>query len=96
MAIAELFLSAFIQALFERLLSPELLKYARREGVGKKLEKWRNTLSIIQGVLDDAEDKQQTDRADWAVKGGWMISETWFMIWKTYWMSSPRKNCASK
>ena len=63
MAMAELFLSAFIQALFERLLSPELLKYARREGVGKKLEKWRNTLSIIQGVLDDAEDKQQTDRA---------------------------------
>jgi hypothetical protein len=59
MAMAELFLSAFIQALFERLLSPELLKYACREGVGKKLEKWRNTLSIIQGVLDDAEDKRQ-------------------------------------
>jgi hypothetical protein len=64
MAVGEIFLAAFLQALFEKLLSPELLKFARRyEGLGEKLGSWKKTLSRIQAVLDDADEKQHTNRA---------------------------------
>ncbi|KAB1226311.1 putative disease resistance RPP13-like protein 1 [Morella rubra] len=63
MALGELFLSAFLQVLFDRLASPELLNFARREGLLKKLYKWEKTLSVIKAVLDDAEEKQHIDRA---------------------------------
>ncbi|XP_059436522.1 putative disease resistance RPP13-like protein 1 [Corylus avellana] len=60
----EFLLDAVLQVLFEKLLSPELLNFARRyEGLGKKLRKWKKTLSKIQAVLDDAEEKQHTNRA---------------------------------
>jgi len=55
MAVGQLFLDAFLQVLFDRLASRELLNFARREGLGKKLDKWRKTLSRIQAVLDDAD-----------------------------------------
>ncbi|XP_040991271.1 putative disease resistance protein At3g14460 isoform X3 [Juglans microcarpa x Juglans regia] len=58
MAVGELFLAAFLQVLFHRLASPELLDFARRERLEKKLDKWRKTLSTIQKVLDDAEEKE--------------------------------------
>ncbi|KAB1202515.1 hypothetical protein CJ030_MR8G022030 [Morella rubra] len=61
MAVGELFLSAFIQAIFHQLLSPDLLKFAHREGIGEKLDKWWKTLLRIQAVLDDAEDRQHFD-----------------------------------
>jgi hypothetical protein len=61
---AELLLDAVLQVLFEKLLSPELLNFARRyEGLGKKLDKWRKMLSRIQALLDDAEEKQHTNKA---------------------------------
>ncbi|KAH9681532.1 putative disease resistance protein [Citrus sinensis] len=63
MPVAELFLSAFLQVLFERLMSPELLKLAGQEGVRSKLKKWEETLKTIEAVLIDAEEKQLTDRA---------------------------------
>jgi hypothetical protein len=64
MAVGEIFLAAFLQALFEKLLSPELLQFARRyEGLGETLGKWKKTLSRIEAVLDDAEEKQHTNRA---------------------------------
>jgi hypothetical protein len=64
MPIGEIFLAAFLQVLFEKLLSPELLKFARRyEGLEEKLGKWKKTLSRIQAVLDDADQKQHTERA---------------------------------
>ncbi|XP_044489245.1 putative disease resistance protein At3g14460 [Mangifera indica] len=61
--VAELFLSAFLQVLFDRLASRELLKFAFQEGVGSKLKKWRKTLKMIEAVLNDAEEKQLTDTA---------------------------------
>ncbi|KAG7980355.1 hypothetical protein I3843_05G179000 [Carya illinoinensis] len=58
MAVGELFLGAFLQVLFAELASPVVRAFARREGLVKKLDKWRNTLSTIQKVLDDAEEKE--------------------------------------
>ncbi|KAG7942102.1 hypothetical protein I3843_16G082500 [Carya illinoinensis] len=62
-AIGELFLSAALQVLFNRLASPELLQFARQEGLRKHLDKWDKTLTRIQDVLDDAEEKQHTQRS---------------------------------
>ncbi|KAM3685486.1 hypothetical protein ACB094_11G123600 [Castanea mollissima] len=59
---AEAILSAFIQAVLER-LSTELLNYAHPKEVKKELEKWKNTLPEIKAALEDAEEKQQTERA---------------------------------
>ncbi|KAF8041012.1 hypothetical protein BT93_B3052 [Corymbia citriodora subsp. variegata] len=58
MPIAELFLGAFLQVLFDRLASRELLNFARREGIDTQLKKWENMLININRVLDDAEDRQ--------------------------------------
>ncbi|KAF5445285.1 hypothetical protein F2P56_034347 [Juglans regia] len=58
----ELFLSAFLEELFDQLASPELLKFARREGLRKQLDKWGETMERIREVLDDAEEKQQTKK----------------------------------
>jgi hypothetical protein len=64
MAVGEIFLAAFLQAPFEKLLSPELLKFARRyEGLGEKLGSWKKTLSRIQAVLDDARPEGMQGRA---------------------------------
>ncbi|KAG6672986.1 hypothetical protein I3842_16G087000 [Carya illinoinensis] len=59
---AELILSAFLDVLFDRLASPELLKFARLKGLRKQLDKWGKTLTRIRDVLDDAEEKQQTQK----------------------------------
>ncbi|KAF8039219.1 hypothetical protein BT93_B1697 [Corymbia citriodora subsp. variegata] len=58
MPIAELFLGAFLQVLFDRLASRKLLNFAQREGIDTLLKKWENTLISIYQVLDDAEDRQ--------------------------------------
>ncbi|XP_062173783.1 putative disease resistance RPP13-like protein 1 [Alnus glutinosa] len=64
MPVAEIFLAAFLEVLFDKLLSPELLNFARRyQGLGQKLGKWKKTLSRIQALLDDAEEKQYTNKA---------------------------------
>ncbi|XP_031281480.1 putative disease resistance RPP13-like protein 1 [Pistacia vera] len=63
MAVGELFLSAFLQVLFDRLASPDVLRFASQEGVRSKLQKWEEKLKMIQAVLNDAEEKQLTDRA---------------------------------
>jgi hypothetical protein len=57
-AIAGALLSSFLDALFDRLLSPELLNFFRREGLQEKVDQWSNTLRRIQAVLDDADEKQ--------------------------------------
>ena len=49
--------SAFLGVLFDRLASPELLNFFRREGLEEKVDKWSNTLRRIQAVLNDAENK---------------------------------------
>ncbi|XP_039162983.1 putative disease resistance RPP13-like protein 1 [Eucalyptus grandis] len=64
MPITELFLGAFLQVLFDRLASRELLNFARREGIDKLLKKWEKLLTSIDQVLVDAENRQLTsDRA---------------------------------
>ncbi|KAL5802178.1 hypothetical protein ACOSQ4_030483 [Xanthoceras sorbifolium] len=55
---AELFLSAVLPVLFEKLTSPQLLKFATQEGVSSKLKKWEKTLKMIEALLIDAEEKQ--------------------------------------
>ncbi|KAH7548483.1 hypothetical protein JRO89_XS14G0141400 [Xanthoceras sorbifolium] len=61
MAIGELFLSAFLQALFDRLASRDLFQFARREGLHVTLKKWERKLKTIESVLIDAEEKHLTD-----------------------------------
>ncbi|KAI8546018.1 hypothetical protein RHMOL_Rhmol07G0083000 [Rhododendron molle] len=62
MAIAEIFLSAFLQVLFEKLASRDLWNLARRERIDTLLTKWRSMLEQIGSVLADAEQKQMTDQ----------------------------------
>lgn len=63
MAVGEIFLAAFLQVLFEKLMSADLLSFARSEGVHKKLSRWSSTLTAIQAVLSDAGEKQLTSKA---------------------------------
>ncbi|THG14047.1 hypothetical protein TEA_026121 [Camellia sinensis var. sinensis] len=63
MAIVEVFLGAFVTVLLEKMASGEWLKFLRHEGILTQLSNWINTLSQIQALLTDAEDKQLTDRA---------------------------------
>ncbi|XP_050386342.1 putative disease resistance RPP13-like protein 1 [Argentina anserina] len=58
MAVGEIFLAAFLQVLFDRLASRDFLIFARQKGIGRKLERWSETLSAIRAVLYDAEEKQ--------------------------------------
>ncbi|KAM5551928.1 hypothetical protein ABKV19_026675 [Rosa sericea] len=62
MAVGEIFLAAFLRLLLDRLTRQEFLGRLGG-GVGKKLQKWRETLSAIAAVLSDAEEKQLTDEA---------------------------------
>ncbi|XP_076936473.1 putative disease resistance RPP13-like protein 1, partial [Bidens hawaiensis] len=57
MAIAELFIGAFITVLFEKLASGDLIKLARSVGIYSELDKWSSTLTQIQAVLVDAGQK---------------------------------------
>ncbi|KAL7234429.1 hypothetical protein ACSBR1_017932 [Camellia fascicularis] len=63
MPIGEIFLAAFIQVLFEKLASTELLKFARREKVYTHIQRWSRELAKIQAFLADAEGKQIENRA---------------------------------
>ncbi|XP_058225965.1 putative disease resistance RPP13-like protein 1 [Rhododendron vialii] len=63
MAIAEIFLAAFIQVVFEKLASRDLLNFARRERIDDLLTRWSRMLGEIDAVLADAEEKQmRTDQ----------------------------------
>ncbi|PRQ55079.1 putative P-loop containing nucleoside triphosphate hydrolase, leucine-rich repeat domain, L [Rosa chinensis] len=64
MALGEVFLAAFLQLLLDRLTPREILGYfGSLGGAGKKLQKWRETLSAVAAVLSDAEEKQLTNKA---------------------------------
>ncbi|CAA3030274.1 Putative disease resistance RPP13-like protein 1 [Olea europaea subsp. europaea] len=69
MAIVEVFVGAILTVLLEKLASGELMKFLRRVGIDAQLEEWHTTLSMIQAVLIDAENKQT---ANVAVKK-WLI-----------------------
>ncbi|KAL7204530.1 hypothetical protein ACSBR2_017576 [Camellia fascicularis] len=63
MHIGEIFLTTFIQVLFERLASTFLPKFAGREPVHTLFNKWSGELAEIRAFLDDAEEKQIENRA---------------------------------
>ncbi|CAI9781938.1 unnamed protein product [Fraxinus pennsylvanica] len=63
MAIVEVFLGAILTVLLEKLASVELLKFLRPVGIDAQLEEWHTTLSMIQAVLTDAENKQTANVA---------------------------------
>ncbi|KAG8363638.1 hypothetical protein BUALT_Bualt19G0043300 [Buddleja alternifolia] len=58
MPVGEVFLSAFIQVVFQQLASGALQAFARWERVKCHFDQLRDSFSIIKTVLDDAEDKQ--------------------------------------
>ncbi|KAJ9697501.1 hypothetical protein PVL29_009360 [Vitis rotundifolia] len=58
--IGESVLSTAVEALFGKLASPDLLKFARQEEVIAELEGWKRELRMINEVLDEAEEKQIT------------------------------------
>ncbi|CAH1440692.1 unnamed protein product [Lactuca virosa] len=55
---AEIIVSAVITVLCEKLISGDLMKFARSEGIDSKLNKWKKNLRLIQAVLGDASQKQ--------------------------------------
>ncbi|KAH7544561.1 hypothetical protein JRO89_XS15G0185400 [Xanthoceras sorbifolium] len=57
MPIGEVFLSAFLQVLFDR-LAPHNLSFFSRPDLVLELRKWRKNLLKIDAFLEDAEDKQ--------------------------------------
>ncbi|MFS7903086.1 putative P-loop containing nucleoside triphosphate hydrolase [Helianthus anomalus] len=63
MALAEIFIGAFITVLFEKLASADLITIARSAGIYSELDKWNNTLSQIQAVLVDASHKHIKDKS---------------------------------
>nr|POE93979.1 putative disease resistance rpp13-like protein 1 [Quercus suber] len=58
-------LSYFLQKLFDKLTSLDLLKIFNQEQFDADLKKWKTTLMKIRAVLDDVEEKQMTC---WVVK----------------------------
>ncbi|GFZ00428.1 LRR and NB-ARC domains-containing disease resistance protein [Actinidia rufa] len=61
-AVGEIFLGAFLQVLFEKLASGEILKKFRRERIHTQVMNWERKLLEIRAVLDDAEEKQITNK----------------------------------
>ncbi|KAL5737294.1 hypothetical protein ACOSP7_030055 [Xanthoceras sorbifolium] len=60
MPIGEVFLSASLQVLFDR-LAPHNLSFLSRPDLVLELRKWRKNLLKIEAFLEDAEDKQLAD-----------------------------------
>ncbi|KAH7576041.1 hypothetical protein JRO89_XS02G0281100 [Xanthoceras sorbifolium] len=60
--IGEAVLTVSLDLLLNKLASSELLSFASREQILADLKKWENKLRIIYAVLEDAEEKQITNR----------------------------------
>ncbi|EOX96615.1 LRR and NB-ARC domains-containing disease resistance protein, putative isoform 3 [Theobroma cacao] len=60
--VGENLLSTLLDVLSEELAAPMLLEFARKEQVHAHLKKWETILFKIQAVLEDAEERQFTDR----------------------------------
>ncbi|PSS11943.1 Disease resistance RPP13-like protein [Actinidia chinensis var. chinensis] len=58
----EIFLGAFLQVLFDKLASSVMLNFFGRESIHTQVMNWRRTLLEIWAVLDDAEEKQITNK----------------------------------
>ncbi|XP_023762376.1 putative disease resistance RPP13-like protein 1 [Lactuca sativa] len=60
---AEIVVSAVITVLCEKLISGDLMKLARTEGIDSQLHKLEKTLPLMKAVLADANQKHITERA---------------------------------
>nr|XP_043611516.1 putative disease resistance RPP13-like protein 1 [Erigeron canadensis] len=60
---AEIVVGAVVTVLIEKLLTGELIKFARSEGIDSQLINWRKKLPLIQAVLADAGQKEITQKA---------------------------------
>ncbi|KAI3511120.1 hypothetical protein L1887_18264 [Cichorium endivia] len=60
---AEIVVTAVITALCEKLISADLMKIARTQGIDSQLNKWKKTLPLIQAVLADAGQKQTIEKS---------------------------------
>ncbi|CAI9269514.1 unnamed protein product [Lactuca saligna] len=60
---AEIAVTAVLTVLCEKLISGDLMKLARSEGIDSQLKKWKKNMSLIQAVLTDASQKQIKERA---------------------------------
>ncbi|KAJ9544146.1 hypothetical protein OSB04_023853 [Centaurea solstitialis] len=58
--VAEIILTSFLTALFDKLASAALIKLAQSARIYSDLQKWKNTLTQIQAVLVDAGQKHIT------------------------------------
>ena len=58
---AEVLVGAVVGVLLEKLLSGELINFARSEEISSKLNKWEKTLRQIKALLADAARKQIED-----------------------------------
>ena len=63
MFVAEAVGSSFLGVLIDKLIASPLLEYARRKKVDTTLQEWRRTLTHIEAVLDDDENKQIREKA---------------------------------
>ncbi|XP_057991158.1 putative disease resistance RPP13-like protein 1 [Hevea brasiliensis] len=61
--IGESALSSFIESLFERIGCPEFLNFARERQVSAEINEWEKRLMTIQAMLEDAEEKQMSNRS---------------------------------
>ncbi|XP_071719184.1 putative disease resistance RPP13-like protein 1 [Rutidosis leptorrhynchoides] len=61
---AEIVVSAAVTVLIEKLLSGDLMKLARYEGIDTQLNKWTDKLTLIQDVLADADQTHITQQFD--------------------------------
>ncbi|PWA90254.1 Disease resistance protein [Artemisia annua] len=59
---AEIVVSAVVNVLVEKLISGDVMKLARSEGIDSQLKKWKKSLQLIQAVLADAGQKHITQR----------------------------------
>ena len=60
---AEIAVTAVITVLCEKLISGDLMKLARSEGIDSQLQKWKKNLLLIQALLADASQKHIKDKA---------------------------------
>ncbi|KMT17070.1 hypothetical protein BVRB_2g041270 [Beta vulgaris subsp. vulgaris] len=61
MSLGEAALSAFLQVVFDKLMSPNLLYFFRLTNIHETLKKWSKTLLKIQAAISDAEQKKMNN-----------------------------------
>lgn len=62
MTLGEAALSAFLQVVFDKLMSPNLLNFLHQTDIHETVRKWSKTLLKVQAVISDADQKQMTNK----------------------------------